>query len=64
MKELLKELLRNFEWSAFIGAGLLMAGVSLLIIALVASLFNARWTPLLLLIPAILCIAIAAGVTM
>lgn len=64
MKERLKELLRSFAWEAFIGVGLLMAGASLLVIALVASLINASWTQLLLLIPGILCIAISAGVTM
>ena len=64
MKERMKKLMWNFEWRAFIGVGLLMAGGSLLVITLVASLINASWTPLLLLIPGILCIAISAGVTM
>ena len=64
MKEWLKKLMWNFEWRAFIGVGLLLSGASLLVIALVASLINASWTPLLLLIPGILCIAISAGVTM
>lgn len=62
MKEWLKELLRYFDWDIFIGISLLMAGGSLLVIALVASLINASWTPLLMLIPGILCVAISAGV--
>lgn len=64
MKEWLKELKRNFEWRACLGVGLLMAGVCLLLIALIASLINASWEPILLLIPGILCIAVSAGVTM
>lgn len=64
MKEWQKELIRRFNWIEFFGIGLMMAGGSLMIIALVASLINASWTPLILLIPGILCFAISAGVTM
>lgn len=64
MKEQMERLRRNFNWGAFLSIFLMMTGACLLIIALVASLINASWVPLLLLIPGVMSFAVAAGVTM
>lgn len=64
MKEQMERLMRNFDWGAFLSIFLLMTGACLLVIAMVASLVNASWVPLLLLIPGVMSFAVAAGVAL
>ncbi len=64
MKEQAHRIFRNFDLGAFLSVAMLMTGAALFVLSILASLVQSAWTPLWLLVPAILSFATAAGVTL
>lgn len=63
MKEMAKRIFRNFDLGTFLTVVLMLTGGVLMVVSIAASLIHMSWKPMWIMVPAILSLAAAAGMS-